>query len=54
MDFIGELLGGSALCYESQKILGKLVGALISEKRFEVVVIYQSIGGAYSAVQAKV
>jgi hypothetical protein len=46
MDFIGELLGGSAPGYESQKVLGKLIGAFIPEKGFEVVVIYQSIGGA--------
>ena len=46
VDFIGESLGGSARCYESQEILGKLIGAIIPEKGFEVVVVYQSIGGA--------
>ncbi len=46
VNFIGELVGGSAPCYESEKILGKLIGVLIPEKGFEVVVIYQRICGA--------
>ena len=46
VDFIGELLGGSAPCYESQKVLGKLIGVLIPEKGVEIVVVYQSISSA--------